>query len=265
LEGCLHDPVTMPRAMATDAAVVTCSAAVLFLSSAVAAVTPVNSNSGICAEDIIARMMQADDNRDRSLKSYTAVRHYTLHGEKGRTGELTARLDYDKNTGKKFEILASNGADGLYRRVFDKVLQAEADTSRKGGRDDSAISPQNYNFRLLGEEERDGRNCYVIQLLPKRKSKYLIDGRAWIDEEDYALVRLEGRTAGSVSFWVGRPYIVQNYRKVGNYWLAASNDSVANAKLVGRMELTINSSEYSVPGVTSMQVAEKAQHSDSVD
>ncbi|HZU27385.1 MAG TPA: hypothetical protein VFA04_17795 [Bryobacteraceae bacterium] len=242
-----------------------CTLTVVFLSSAAAAIVPVAADTSICADDIIARMMQADDARDRSLKAYTAVRHYTLRGEKGRTGEMTVRLDYDSASGKKFEILAANGADGLYRRVFDKVLQAEVETSRRTGQNDSSISSRNYKFQLLGQEMRDGRRCYVIQLLPKRKSKYLIDGKAWIDEQDYALVRLEGRTAGSVSFWVGKPYIVQCYRKVGNYWLAATNDSIANAKIVGRMELTIQSSDYSVPGMSSVQVAEKAHQTDDVD
>jgi len=242
-----------------------CGVAVCFVPSALAAINPLVAGSAMCADDVIAKMNQADENRDSKLRAYSAVRHYTLRGEKGKTAEMTARLDYDNKSGKKFEVLAENGERGLYRRVFEKVLEAEAQASRKSGHDDNSISPANYNFKLLGQETRDGRNCYVIQLLPKRKSKYLVDGKAWIDESDYALVRLEGRTAGSVSFWVGRPYIVQSFQKVGNYWLAASNDSVANAKLVGRMELTINSSEYSVPGVNSVQVAEKAHASGAVD
>lgn len=251
----------MASGSADQARIAVYSVGVIFLSAAVSAsVAPPNAASSICADDIVAKMNQADETRDRNLRSYTAVRHYTLNGEKGRRGEMTVRLDYNSTSGKTFHVLAQNGDSGLSRRVFDKVMEAEAETSRKAG-DESAITPANYQFRFLGEESRDGRNCYVIQLLPRHKSKYLIDGRAWIDKADYALVRLEGRTAASVSFWVGKPYIVQSFQKVGNYWLAASNDSVANAKLVGRMELTINAAEFSVPGVPNVQVAEK-MHTD---
>ena len=212
---------------------------------------------GLCVGDVISKMNQREENRGRTLSTYSAIRHYTLRGEKGRTSEMTVRLSYRSDSGKSFEVLSQNGSDGIFSRVFEKVLQAEAETSRDGDRDKDSISPENYDFRLLGMEDRDGRSCYTVRLLPKRKSKYLIDGSAWIDAEDFALVRLEGRTAGSVSFWIGRPYIVQSYEKVGGYWLASKNDSVANAKFIGRTELTIDSSEYSVPGLDHQQVAQR--------
>jgi|SRR5579884_2491802 len=208
-----------------------------------------------CADAIIAKMIQADAVRDRSLRQYSATRHYRLRGDKKRNAEMTVRLDYRTGIGKTFEVLAQNGADGIYKRVFDKVLEAETESSRRNGEDNS-ISAKNYDFQFLGEEKLDGRLCYVIRLLPKRKSKYLIDGKAWIDAEEYALVRLQGRTSGSVSFWVGRPYIVQTYRKVGKYWLAAHNDSVAHVKIMGRMELMIDSSDYAVPGMSDLELAD---------
>jgi len=231
-----------------------CILAVLVLPAAAAVVEHPRS---LCADQIIAKMNRTEENRGRTLSTYSAIRHYTLRGEKGKTSEMTVRLCYRNESGKRFEVLSQNGSDGIFARVFEKVLQAEAETSRDGDRDKQAISPENYNFHLLGMEARDGRSCYLVRLLPKRKSKYLIDGSAWIDAEDFALVRLEGRTAGSVSFWIGRPYIVQCFEKVGGYWLASKNDSVANAKFIGRTELTIDSSDYSVPGLDHQQVAQR--------
>ena len=227
----------------------------LFLSVPIWAASIPTAIPQLCAEDIVMKMLQADAVRDRALHRYSATRHYVIHGEKNRMAEMTVRLVYHDGAGKTFEVLAQNGSEGVYRRVFEKVLQAESETSRGVNHEDSSISPKNYNFQLLGEEPRDGRRCYVVRLLPKRKSKYLIDGKGWIDEQDYALVRLEGRTSGSVSFWVGRPYIVQTFRKIGNYWLASRNDSIANVKIMGRTELTIDSSDYSVPGVSDVELA----------
>ena len=207
-----------------------------------------------CAEEIVARMNQSERTRDRNLTAYSAVRRYALRSESGKIAVMTVRLVYRSDSGKTFEVLSQNGSDGIFRHVLEKVLQAESDTSR--AHNNELISPENYNFRLLGMGQQGSHRCYVLQLLPKHKSKYLIDGKAWIDAEDFALVRMEGRTAGSVSFWIGKPYITQSFEKVGNYWLASKNDSIANAKFVGRTELTIESSDYSVPGLEREQVAQ---------
>lgn len=223
----------------------------------------VSAPGSLCADDIIAKMNQSEQSRDRTLTAYSAVRHYTLRDEKGRTTEMEVRLSYRTDSGKSFDVLSRNGSDGIFGRVLEKVMQAEAETSRKNGHSTELISSDNYDFRLLGIEMKDGHRCYDIRLLPKHKTKYLIDGNAWIDTNDFALVRMEGRTAGSVSFWIGRPYIVQCFQKVGNYWLASKNDSVANAKFVGRTELTIDSSDYSVPGLQHEQVAQNGAYTPS--
>lgn len=219
-----------------------------------AAASTAENSPALCADEIVARMIQSEQSRERSLTEYSATRQYTLRGENGKTAAMTVRLVYRSASGKSFEVLSKGGADGIFGHVLDKVLEAETETSRRHG---ELISPANYDFRLLGLDQQDGRRCYMLQLLPKHKSKYLIDGKAWIDAEDFALVRLEGRTAGSVSFWIGRPYITQSFEKVGNYWLASKNDSVANAKFFGRTELTIQSSDYSVPGLEHEQVAQR--------
>jgi len=218
-----------------------------------AAVAIAESTPAPCADDIVAKMNQSERNRNRSLTAYSAVRRYTLRSESGKMSVMTVRLVYRSDSGKSFEVLSENGSDGIFRHVLDKVLQAETETSREHN---GLLSPKNYNFRLLGIQQQDDHRCYVLQLLPKHKSKYLIEGKAWIDARDFALVRMEGRTAGSVSFWIGKPWITQCFQKVGNYWLASKNDSVANAKFIGRTELTIESSEYSVPGLEREQVAQ---------
>ena len=220
-------------------------------------VVAVDNPPALCAGDIVAKMNQTEQDRDRTLTTYTALRHYMLRDSKGRAAQMTVRLSYHTSSGKSFEVLSQNGADGIFGHVLEKVMQAEAENSRNKGPRGELISPLNYDFRLLGMGEQGGRRCYVIQLLPKRKSKFLIDGEAWIDSEDFALVRMEGRTAASVSFWIGRPWVVQCFEKVGNYWLASKNDSVADAKFIGRTELTVESSDYSVPGLPPEQVAQR--------
>src|SRR5258708_3895385 len=167
---------------------------------------------------------------------------------------MLVRVEYRKGQGKVFQVLASDGAEGISRRVFDKLLAGEAEGSHKNNVDRN-LRAQNYGVRLLGQESCEGRRCYVLELVAKAKSKYLLNGKAWIDVEDFAVVRMEGRTAASLSFWVGKPYIVQEFQKVGEFWMASRNASRSETRLLGTSDLTIESSEYVVNGAGSESVA----------
>ena len=103
---------------------------------------------------------------------------------------------------------------------------------------------QTTDFTSLGETTLNGRECLLLQLKPKRSSKYLIEGKAWVDPKEHAIVRVEGRTARSVSFWIGKPYIVQSFRKVEDVWVSASNRSTCDVKMLGKTELTVEFIDY---------------------
>jgi len=176
----------------------------------------------------------------------TAVRRYAIQSErKGKNASLLARVEYHRQSGKSFEVLAEDGNDSIFRRVIHKVLAGEAEASRVRG--DTEISSANYEFRLLGAGNLQGRNCYVLELSPRRKSKYLIAGKAWIDAQEFAVIRVEGRPSESLSFWVGKPYIVQTFCKVGDNWVLAANRSIADVRLIGRTEFTIESRSFETP------------------
>jgi hypothetical protein len=51
---------------------------------------------------------------------------------------------------------------------------------------------------MVGTEEIEGRRTYVINVIPKRREKYLMEGRIWVDATDYALVRAEGKPAHAI-------------------------------------------------------------------
>src|SRR5262249_35869390 len=105
--------------------------------------------------------------------------------------------------------------------------------------------------------------CYVLDLVPKSKSKYLLRGTVWVDAQDYAIVRLEGRPTASVSFWAGKPFIVVEFQKVGAYWVVSRNLSHTDGRLVGATDLTIDYSEYVING-TDQPVPSVARNSSAV-
>jgi hypothetical protein len=196
-------------------------------------------------EEIVDRLQRSDEAREAEVAEYTATRRYLLRNKRfGKDAEMVAKVQYRLGQGKTFTVI-SRDADGLPKRVFQKLIDGEMEAAKKEERA-SDISAANYDFKLLGTEHRNGRHCYVLELQPKRKHKLLIHGRAWVDSKDFQLVRLEGRSAANLSFWTGKPYIEQDFRKVGDFWLSSRNHSVTNARFIGETELMIEYKDYQV-------------------
>ena len=97
---------------------------------------------------------------------------------------------------------------------------------------------------MLGTELAAGRRCYVLDLEPRAKNRYLIVGKAWVDAGTYALVRIDGRFAASLSMLVGAPHISEEFVEVRGFWLPAHVRSVASSFLLGPTELDIVFSNY---------------------
>ena len=193
--------------------------------------------------EVVAKMMQHDSNRQASLKGYTAKRRYTLEN-KTRQASMVVRLTCGQDGSKHFEILEEAGAGSVRKFVFRKMLDEEAAASRPNLRERSRITPENYSLRLAGTELVDQRKTYVIEVTPRSESKYLIAGKVWVDADDYAIVRIEGRPAKSLSFWTRSVNFVHTYGKNGDFWFPASNKSVAEVRIFGRTETKIEYFEY---------------------
>ena len=86
---------------------------------------------------------------------------------------------------------------------------AEADKKRQDQRAFAREIVDAYNFRLLGEEQVDGRIVYVIEATPrpdfhpKQPHADLLSkfrGKMWIDKDEYQWVKMQAETIDTVSF-----------------------------------------------------------------
>jgi len=190
-------------------------------------------------------MERAECERLAQLPQYSDIRRYKFSSErfKKSSSEMLVRSKHYAGQGTDFEVLSSQGADGISSRIFRHVMDAEREA---GGHGENRVDSSNYNFELLGTESINGRDCYKLKLLPKKKSKFLLEGAAWIDRQDFGFVRIAGQPAASVSFWVSRPAITIDFEKVGQLWLVARNRSLAQARFLGHSELTIEYSGYTL-------------------
>ena len=197
-------------------------------------------------DEVVARMMARDNERQAALHGYTSARRYVLenHGHHKRA-EMVVRMTCLEDGSKQFETISATGWGGARKYVFPRLLEAEIEAARPGARERSRIIPENYTFEMVGTALLGDRPTYVLAIAPKTANKYLTKGQIWIDAEEYAIVRIEGRPAKNPSFWIKSVKFVHNYDKRGSFWFPVSDRSVTDARIFGSTEVTIEYFEYS--------------------
>jgi hypothetical protein len=195
------------------------------------------------ADAIVSKMMEADAQRQCAMSGYTAVRRYSASNH-NRHAEMVVQVLADEKGAKQFTVTSEQGSGAIRKHVFIKMLSEEAEASKYGSRGSTRLIPANYQFVLRGKDMLETGPAYVFDVTPKTLNKYLIEGKIWIDANDYSIVRVEGQPARSPSFWVRSVHFTHTYQKVGQFWLASSTHSVSDIKIFGTSELTIENSSY---------------------
>jgi hypothetical protein len=211
------------------------------------------------ANEIIAKVTERDQARQATIGAYSVTSKYALQN-KDRHAEMVVRWTRQADGVKAFVILSEEGDGGVRKHVFHRLLEAETEASQPEQQMLTRINPNNYSFRLAGADKVEGHEIFVIELEPKTQNKYLTRGRIWVDECDFAVVRVEGAPAHKVSFWTKNVNFVQTFEKNGEWWVPASNHSLTDARLFGLADLTIEYSDYefSKPSMTPTEGAIRA-------
>jgi len=197
------------------------------------------------ADDVVAKMLQFDAQRQSQLTGYTAIRRYVAVN-KSRRAEMLVHVDCASDGAKQFTVLSEEGSGSIRKHVFHKLLSEETEASRHGTRNSTRLIPANYDFQFVGQEKLETGPAYVLQVSPKTANKYLIDGKIWVDAKDYSIVRIEGQPARNPSFWVRSVHVVHTYEKVGPFWFASATHTKSEIRIFGSSELTIENSDYTL-------------------
>jgi len=196
------------------------------------------------------RMAQTDRERLKTLERYTGTQHYVLNNKRFKThAEMTVRAVYGPEGEREFQVLSESGSEWVRKYVFRRLMRVAQESAQGVDHQETRITPANYNFRLVRMDTANGRQCYLLDATPRTKHKYLFRGRVWVDAEDAAVARVEGSPAQRPSLWTASVHFVHQYKKVGPYWLAASNVSQTEVRIFGSTELKVEYSDYVInPG-----------------
>jgi hypothetical protein len=209
------------------------------------------------ADDVVAKMIERDNQRQAALHGYTGVRRYVLENSRHhKRAEMLVTVTSLDDGSKQFQTISATGWGVARNHVFPRLLESESEASLPDVRERSRITPENYSFEMVGRDYVNQHPAYVIAITPKTQNKYLVHGRIWIDVDDYAIVRIEGKPAKNPSFWIKSVHFVHTYQKSGSFWLPVSDHSVTDARILGTTELTIEYFDYA-PNATTLSALRK--------
>src|SRR6266446_9674465 len=209
---------------------------------------------GLTGDDIIGKMLERNRLRNEQLQRYSAVRTYEIRNLEGKVAaQAVVRVDYEAPYKKTFNKTSEKGSGIVRHLVFDRLIQSEGETSAGREHHNSAITPANYTFVFAGEEEVGPYHCFVLEAAPKRKDKYLFEGKIWIDAGDFAIVKIAGHPAKKPSFWINRADFVRQYQKVDGFWVPYRDETSVEVKMYGRRVFTIDHQQYVINADTHLQ------------
>jgi len=202
-------------------------------------------NSPAKADEVMARMFEQDAKRAALNQGYTGSRRYIFdNGRLHKHAELLVSVRCESDGTKHFDVVSEDGWKTANHKILWKMLESEAETSQPLIRPKTRLTPDNYSFAIVSKDSLDGRPTYVIDVTPKREDKYLFEGRIWVDAIDFALVRVEGSPAKNPSFWTRSIHFVHQYQKSGDFWFPTTTESITQARLVGKTDVTIQYFNY---------------------
>jgi hypothetical protein len=193
------------------------------------------------ANSIVNAMLKAQQENKTRVKPFTVKRDYLLFDKQDQEkARVVANISTLPPDGKEYQIESSSG--GMGEKVLRDILTKETEQPKDGDRKE--LTRTNYDFKLLGEEQVDGRRCYILSLNPRRDEKDLLRGRLWIDAETYNIRRLEGSPVKNPSWWLHDLNILMDFAEVDGMWLRTSMHAVANVRFKGKYVMEARDLEY---------------------
>jgi len=210
---------------------------------------------------LFTELLAHNELRNAALLGYTEQRTYEVTDTTGKVrAQESGQMEY-RAPDKKTFVTTSESGSGLVRRLaLNPLIASEIEAASGKQHHDSSIAPANYTFELLGEQQVGPYHCFVVRAIPKRRDKYLFEGKVWIDTQDFAVVRIAGHPAKKLSFWIDRADFVREYQKIDGFWLSKKDETFVKVRMYGHKVLTIDHQNYTVTGARNTE--ESAQNAD---
>ena len=208
---------------------------------------------------VAAKLTAQDAQRQHLAGGYRGTRRYVLDNYRmNKHAEIVVRVECAADGTKHFELVSQEGWKGAWKHVVSKMLASEAEASQSEVKKRTRLTLDNYDFNMVRTALLGDRMAYVVDIVPKRDEERLIRGQAWIDAQDYAVVRIEGSPAKNPSFWVRSVHFVHTYQKSGQLWFPETTLSTTEVRMFGDTTLNIYYFDYAPNELPAAETASAA-------
>lgn len=211
---------------------------------------------------IVQRLQQAES-ESPSPSSYEVIREYRLIDTSSSrvSSSVVARIEYLPPGSKRYVIQTRTGSsrgEQVVRRILDQESEMSARSPQTLAR--TAITEENYVFTYLGEDTVDNNECHLLGLIPRRKERELIAGRAWVDAKTFKIRRIEGEMAKTPSWLLKKVRVRLDFGNVSGLWLQTGMEAVADVRFIGSQTLDSKTLDYRLTDELAVQARSHTPH-----
>ena len=198
-------------------------------------------------------------------------------------GKMSALKRVSAVGGVTWKLLGFWGDDTVKKEVMARYMQAEQEAangnseksnsekpnsekpnpekpnSEKSKKEDISITPDNYNFKYKGLNERNDRQVHIFELKPKHKRLGLFKGELWLDPETCLPVRESGRLVKNPSVFIKKMEFVREYEIRDGIAYLKRMESQTQTRIVGKAELNIEYAPVTKRELTADEAVEEAR------
>jgi hypothetical protein len=201
-------------------------------------------------QEAVAQVDAAVRQRAERLASYIVVEHYAIYrgSEQSRpVAEMTVKATFRHESGKSYQILSESGSGAVLRFGLHPLLEHERELNQPRNRELSLFTSANYRMEPRpGTEQRNGRNCTVISIFPRRHGTNLLKGTLWVDSQDGSIVHVEGVGSKNPSLLSGPARMTRDYAPQQGFTMALHARAESDTFMFGRIVVVIDYSDYKI-------------------
>jgi hypothetical protein len=145
----------------------------------------------------------------------------------------------------RYEKAQFEGDRIVIKEVISRYLTAEVEAQKEQPAE-IAVTPRNYKFKNKGMNQFAGQDVYVFEVTPRQKRDKLFKGELWVDAHTFLKVRESGYLVKSPDFMVKKVSFIRTYEIRDGISVPRQEQSVADVRLFGKVELTIDFSNFSI-------------------
>jgi hypothetical protein len=184
------------------------------------------------------------------IAGYTDIEHYKVFRGQDSSqpaAEMVVETTYQPASGKNYQVLSHRGSTILYKFLLQPILASETDINNPQKVASALMVSANYDMQLKpgGPVQQDGRACWMLAIVPRRKAANLIQGTLWVDAHDFTIVHIDGVTSKSPSFWAAPAHVMRQYVEIDGF-PEAIHARAESDSFFGKAVVTIDYEGYQI-------------------